>query len=42
MYFVLKLCIQNNLSNTTKHEHPLKCFFLYSNSGFKYRIENEK
>ena len=27
MYFVLKLCIQNNLSNTTKHEHPLSVFF---------------
>ena len=41
VYFILKLCIQNNLSNTTKCEN--KCFFfLYSNSGFEYRIKKMK
>ena len=40
MYFISKLCIQNNLSNTIKCEN--KCFYLYSNSGFEYRIKKMK
>ena len=37
MYFIPKLYIQNNISNTTKYEN--ECFFLYSNSVFEYRIK---
>ena len=30
MYFIPKLYIQNNISNTTKYEN--ECFFKYSNN----------
>ena len=40
MYSIPKLCIQNNLANTTKYENEY--FFLYSNSRFEYRIQNIK
>ena len=37
--FYIKI-FQNNLSNTIKCEN--KCFYLYSNSGFEYRIKKMK
>ena len=37
IYSIPILCIQNNLSNTTKCEN--KYFFLYSNLEFEYRIK---
>ena len=40
IYSIPKLCIQNYLPSTTKYEN--KCFFLYSNSGFEYRIKKMK
>ena len=39
MYFIPKLCIQNNLPNTLKCEHGS---FLYSISGFEHRKEKMK
>ena len=40
MYSIPKLCIQNNLPTAIKYEN--KCFYLYSNSGFEYRIKKMK
>ena len=40
IYSIPKLCIQNNLPNTTKYEN--KCFFLYLNSKFEYKIKKMK
>ena len=40
IYSIPKLCIQNNLPNTIKCEN--RCFYLYSNSGFEYKIKKMK
>ena len=40
MYSIPKLCIQNKLPNTAKCGN--EWFFLYSNSGFEYRIKKIK
>ena len=37
MYSIPKLCIRNNLPNTTKCN-----IFLYSNLGFEYKIKKMK
>ena len=39
-YSISKLYIQNNLLKTIKYEN--KCFYLYSNLGFEYRIKKMK